>query len=102
MNSPTLANPAHRSPCPAAELEERYWFDFTDFAEDDNGIAKPKKFFDDIRKIAEYIVARYHELDALLGDTPEFLAVPDAEDARKFVATLEQSLKAKPQKSARK
>lgn len=72
-------------------LKHRFWFDFTDFAEEDNGITKPKKFFSDIRKIAAYIASRYYELEGVVGDD-EKLDWPDEQAAHKFLGEVQSSL----------
>lgn len=72
-------------------LKQRFWFDFTEFAEDDNGIAKPKRFFSDIRKIAAYIASRCYELDGVVSDD-EKLDWPDEQATNKFLGELQSSL----------
>ena len=69
-------------------------FDFTEFGQDDSGISKPKKFFSDVRKIAEYAAARYYELDPVLDDDDEPLAFPGEQDAIDFLKTLDGKAKA--------
>ena len=82
-----LRNP-ERFPPP---LRKRYYVDFTEFAQDDNGITKPKKFFADIRDIANYIAARYYELDGVAGG--EAVDLPDDAATKAFLAEIEKSLK---------
>jgi hypothetical protein len=72
-------------------LKQRFWLDFTEFAEDENGIAKPKKFFSDVRKIAAYIASRYYELEGVVSDN-ETLDWPDEPAAYKFLAEVQSSL----------
>ncbi|HET6892149.1 MAG TPA: toll/interleukin-1 receptor domain-containing protein [Pyrinomonadaceae bacterium] len=72
-------------------LKQRFWLDFTEFAEDDKGITKPKKFFSDIRKIAAYIASRYYELEGVVSDD-ETLDWPDEQAAHKFLAEVQSSL----------
>jgi hypothetical protein len=85
-----------------AELKGRYWFDFTGFAEDASGITKPERFFGDIRKIADYIAARYYELDGVIDDDGP-LDLPGDDDVQAFLGTVEKSLKpnGKPTKKKR-
>ena len=82
------------------DLKSPFMFDFTEFGQDDSGISKPKKFFSDVRKIAEYAASRYYELDDVLDDT-ETVAFPDEKEALDFLAKLDHSPKAA-SKAARK
>src|SRR5262245_58132844 len=75
------------------ELKSRFWFDFTEFGQDDSGISKPKKFFADMRKIAEYITSRYYELDGVVDDE-EPLDLPGQREIDDFLGSIDQSLKA--------
>lgn len=72
-------------------LKTRFWVDFTGFAEDDTGIAKPKKFFNEIRKIADYIAARYYELDGVISEE-EALELPDDKTVNEFLIEVQSSL----------
>jgi len=81
-------------------LKGRFWFNFTDFVEGDTGIAKPKRFFADIRKIAAYIAARYYELDAVVGEEDQ-LDLPNDQEIQDFLTAVESSLRTKAQKPKR-
>ena len=72
-------------------LKQRFWLDFTEFAEDEKGIAKPKKFFSDIRKIAAYVASRYYELEGVVSED-EALDWPDEPAIHKFLAEVQSSL----------
>jgi hypothetical protein len=91
-----LRNPERFPP----NLKTRFWFDFTEFGQDDAGISKPKRFFTDVRKIAEYVAARYYELDPVVDDR-ESVDFPDDQATCDFLATIESSLKTKNPKTAR-
>jgi len=84
-----LRNPERFPPA----LKSRFMFDFTEFGQDDSGISKPKKFFTDVRRIAEYAAARFYEFEGLVDDD-EVLALPDDEEVLEFLVMLDGSLKA--------
>jgi TIR domain len=72
-------------------LKARFWFDFTEFAQDESGIAKPKRFFADIRKIADYIATRYYELEGIV-EGEESLDMPNDDAVNDFLSEVESSL----------
>jgi len=72
-------------------LKARFWVDFTEFAEGEMGIAKPKRFFAEIRKIAAYIAARYYELEGIISEE-EALDLPDNQAVYDFLTEVESSL----------
>jgi hypothetical protein len=80
-----------------AEMKKRMWSDLQEFQEAESGIARPKSYFDEIRKLGSYIAARYRELSAVRHDDDpchEF-EFPDEETALMFLSEVEQSQKAK-------
>jgi TIR domain len=82
-------------------LKKRFWFDFTEFGQDDSGISKPKKFFADVRNIAEYAAARYYELDGVV-DGAKAVKFPNEKQVFDFLAKLHNPQKTKTSKAARK
>jgi hypothetical protein len=48
--------------------EERHFYNFEAFLQNDLAVDKPREYFNDIRRIAEYIAERYWELSALPND----------------------------------
>jgi TIR domain len=71
-----------------AALRGRVWCDFTAFQQVEGGIAKPKAYFEEIRKLAEYIAARCRELRAIPGDDCREFDLPTNEEAARFCAEL--------------
>jgi hypothetical protein len=82
-------------------LKKRFWFDFTEFRQDDSGISKPKKFFSDVLAIAEYTAARYRELDGAV-DGAKPVKLPNEKQTLDFLAKLHRPKQTKRSKAVRK
>ena len=80
-----------------AEMTKRVWSDLQEFQEAESGIARPKSYFDEIRKLGSYIAARYRELSALSSDEDpchEF-EFPDEQTVLAFLSDVMEAQKAK-------
>ena len=57
--------------------------------------ARPKSYFEEIRKLASYVAARYREMSALLDDELcNDFQLPNEDAARKFLSDIADSEKA--------
>jgi hypothetical protein len=72
-------------------LKTRFMFDFTGFGQNASGLDLPEGFFQKVRKIAEYASDRHAELESIVEDDEE-MQLPDDDEVKTFLATLDSSL----------
>ncbi len=53
---------------PRSIREKRQYYDFEEFLQNEKRIRKPRKYYEDVRQIADYVFERYHDLTAKPGD----------------------------------
>jgi hypothetical protein len=79
-----------------AEMKGRMWADLQEFQEEESGLARPRSYFEEIRKLASYVAARYRELSALPDDELcNGFQLPDEDAARDFLSSIAESHNAK-------
>ena len=79
-----------------AEMKKRMWSDLQEFQEEESGLARPKSYFEEIRKLGSYVAARYRELSALPDEgLCNGFQLPDEDAARNYLSNIVESQKAK-------
>jgi hypothetical protein len=75
------------------QLRKRMWCDFQEFQQAEEGIAKPKAYFEEIRKLGAYIAARCRELSAIPEDDDACRSFhfPDDDEVRQFILELSEA-----------
>lgn len=72
-----------------SQLGKRMCCDFQEFQQVEGGIAKPKAYFEEIRRLGKYIAARCRELSALPEDDGcRSFQFPDDSEVRQFFSDL--------------